>query len=200
VRAQFYYPFAQVPHSMLSFFSTVMSVGVRTNIPPLNAVESLRRETLGTTSDEVLYQVRTMEQLAGGSVSRQRFLSQLFAIFAGIALLLACGGIYGVLAYLTNQRVPEIGVRMALGATAGQVIRLVLRQSLGMVVAGLTLGTVAAIAAARLLERFMAGVRPTEPLTFIVMLPLMLGAALFASFLPARRASRIDPVRALREE
>jgi putative ABC transport system permease protein len=200
VRAQFYYPFAQVPDSLLSFFSTVMSVGVRTNIPPLNAVDSLRREALGTTSAEVLYQVRTMQELASDTLARQRFLLLLFAIFAGMALLLACGGIYGVLAYLTNQRVPEIGVRMALGANAGQVMRLVLRQSLGMVLAGITLGTVGAIAAVRLLERFVAGVQATGPLTFAAMLPLMVGAALFASFLPARRASRTDPVRALRQD
>jgi predicted permease len=199
LRAQFYYPFAQVPDSLLSFFSTLMSISVRTNMPPLNAVDTLRRETVGT-SDQVLYQVRTMEQLVGDTLARQRFLLLLFAIFSGIALLLACGGIYGVLAYLTNQRVPEIGVRMALGANGGQVMRLVLRQSLGMVVAGITLGTIAAIAAGRLLARFVVGVHATELLTFAAMIPLMVGAALFASFLPARRASRTDPVRALRQE
>jgi len=200
MRAQIYYPFAQIPDSMLSFFSTLMSVGVRTNIPPLDTVDSMRRDAVGTTGDEVLYEVRTMEQLAGESLARQRFLVLLFTIFAGMALLLACGGIYGVLAYLTNQRVPEIGVRMALGASAGQVIRMVLRQSMGMVLAGITLGTVAAIAAGQLLERFVAGVQATEPLTFVAILPLMVGAALFASFLPARRASRTDPLRALRQD
>jgi predicted permease len=200
VRAQIYYPFAQVPDSLLSFFSTLMSVGVRTNMPPSDAVESLRREALGTTSDQVLYQVRTMEQLAGDTIARQRFLLLLFTMFASMAVLLACGGIYGVLAYLTDQRIPEIGVRMALGANAGQVIRLILRQSLGMVLAGVTLGAFAAVAAGRLLERLVAGVQASEPLTFAAMLPLMVGAALFASFLPARRASRTDPVRALRQE
>jgi predicted permease len=200
VRAQMYYPFAQVSDPLLSFFSTVMSVGVRTNIPALNAADSLSREVLGGGSDEVLYQVRTMEQLVVGTLARQRFLLLLFAIFAAIALLLACGGIYGVLAYLTNQRVPEIGVRMALGANTGQVMRLVLRQSLVMVLIGITLGTAAAIGAGRLLQRLLPGVQATEPLTFVVMLPLMIFAALVASFLPARRASRTDPVRALRQD
>src|SRR5262249_55163725 len=141
-----------------------------------------------------------MEQLAGDTLARQRFLLLLFGIFAGIALLSACGGIYGVLAYLTNQRVTEIGARMALGANAGQVMRLVFRQSLGIVLTGITLGTVAGIAAARLLERYVAGVQATEPLTFVATLPLMVEAVLFASFLPARRASRADPVQALRQE
>jgi predicted permease len=200
IRAQIYYPFAQVPDPMLGFFSTLMSVSVRTNIPPLNVVDSLRREALTATSDEVLYEIRTMEQLAGNSLARQRFLALLFAIFAGMALLLACGGIYGVLAYLTNQRVPEIGIRMALGASAGQVVRMVLRQSMGMVLAGIALGTVAAIAAGQMLERFVAGAEATEPLTFLATLLLMIGAALLASFLPARRASRTDPMRVLRQE
>ena len=116
------------------------------------------------------------------------------------AVLLACGGIYGVLAYLTNQRVPEIGVRMALGASGGQVIRMILRQSMRMVLAGAALGTVAAIAAGYLLERLVAGAQATEPLTFVAMLLLMVGAALLASFLPARQASRTDPMRVLRQE
>jgi len=200
VRAQMYYPFAQVPDSLLGFFSTLMSVSVRTNIPAMNTVDNLRREALQTASDAVLYQVRTMDQLVGDTLARQRFLVLLFAIFAAIALLLACGGIYGVLAYLTNQRVPEMGVRIALGANAGQVTRMVLRQSLAMVITGIAIGTVAAIGVQRLMDRFIDGVQGTGPLTFVVMLPLMLGAALFASLLPARRASRTDPVRALRQE
>jgi ABC-type antimicrobial peptide transport system permease subunit len=141
-----------------------------------------------------------MEQLASGTLSRQRFLLLLFGIFAGLALLLACIGIYGVLAYLTGQRIPEIGVRMALGASAGDVMAMVLRQSLGMIFAGVGVGIVAAFAAGRLLERLVAGVRPTEPVTIAIMIPILVVAALFASFLPARRASRIDPMRALKRD
>ena len=141
-----------------------------------------------------------MEQIVSATLARQRFLLLLFGIFAGLALLLACVGIYGVLAYLTSQRVPEFGVRMALGASAGDVTRLVLRQSLGMILAGVCLGTAASLAAGRLLERLVAGTRPTEPLTFAVMVLVLVAAALFASFLPARRASRLDPMKALRQE
>jgi putative ABC transport system permease protein len=117
-----------------------------------------------------------------------------------LALLLACIGIYGVLAYLTSQRVPEIGVRMALGASAGGVMWMVLRQSLGMIAAGLVVGVSGALAGARVLERLVEGMRPMEPLTLAFMILVLMVAALVASFVPARRASRVDPVTTLRQE
>ena len=126
--------------------------------------------------------------------------AQQFGVFAGLALLLACIGIYGVLAYLTSQRVPEIGVRMALGANARDVMRLVLGQSLGMILTGVGVGVAAALGAGRLLQRLVPGVRPAEPLTIVTMISVLLLAALFASFVPARRASRVDPISALRQE
>ena len=138
-----------------------------------------------------------MEQLASRSLERQRFLLMLFAIFAGLALLLACIGIYGVLAYVTSQRVPEIGLRMALGASARDVLRMVLRQSLRMIFVGVVVGLATALAAARLLERLVAGVRSTDPTTFAIMISILVAAALFASFLPARR---VDPMHALRQD
>ena len=200
LRDQVYYPFAQVPDVLMRLFSSFISMTVRTSIPPLDVVEPLRRQVRGTTSDQTFYEVQTMEQLAAASLARQRFLMMLFGIFAGLALLLACIGIYGVLAYVTSQRVPEIGLRMALGATARDVMRLVLRQSLRMIFAGVGVGLVSAYAAARLLERLVAGVRYNEPATFVVMISILVAAALLASFLPARRASRIDPTTALRQE
>jgi predicted permease len=200
VRDQLYYPFAQVPDPLLHFFSSVMSIAVRTDTKPLNVIEPLRREMRKASGEEVLYDVHTMEQLTRGSLARQRFLLLLFGIFAGLALLLACIGIYGVFAYLTGQRVPEMGVRIALGASARNVIWLVLRQSLGMVGAGVAVGMVAALAAGRLLQHSVEGMRPTELPTFAVMIFVLVAAALFASFLPARRASRIDPISALRQE
>ena len=200
VRAQLYYPFAQVPDGLLRRWSEVMSIAVRTSVAPLSIVEALRREVRGAAGDQVLYEVRTMEQLAGDSLVRQRFLMLLFGIFAGLALLLASIGLYGVMAYLTGQRIPEIGVRMALGATAGEVMWLVLRQSLGMILAGVAVGTAAALAAERILQRLVEGMQPTEAMTFAGMVAVLMVATLFAAFVPARRASRIDPVRALRQE
>jgi predicted permease len=200
VRDQIYYPFAQVPDQLMRLFSSFMSMAVRTSITPLNVVEPLRREVRGATSDQTLYEIRTMEQLASASLANQRFLTTLFGIFAGLALLLSCIGIYGLLAYVTSRRVPEIGLRMALGASARDVMGQVLRQSLGMIVGGVGVGLAFALAAARLLERLVAGVRSTEPLTFGIMISILVVTALFASFLPARRASRVDPMSALRQE
>ncbi len=124
----------------------------------------------------------------------------LFGIFAGLALLLACIGIYGVLAYLTGQGVPEIDVRMALGTTAGEVTRMVLRQSLGMIFVRIGGGILAALGAGRLLVHTVDGM-PTESSAFVITIPVLVVAALLASFGPARRVSRhIDPVSALRQE
>jgi predicted permease len=200
VRDQIYYPFAQVPAPLLHFFSSIMSIAVRTTVPPLNVVGPLRRELRGAAGDQALYESRTMEQLVSASLARQRFLLVLFGIFAAVALLLACIGIYGVLAYLTGQRVPEIGVRMTLGASPRDVLWLVIRQSLAMIFAGVGAGIVAALAAGRLLQRLVDGMRPADLSTFAIMIPVLLAAALLASFVPAHRASRVDPIGALRQE
>jgi predicted permease len=199
VRAQLYYPFAQVPDPLMRFFSTITSLAVRTTGDPLAAVGALRRDLRGATGDQVLYEVRTMEQLAGGTLAQQRFLLLLGGIFAGLALLLACIGIYGVLAYLTSQRTREFGVYMALGAHRGDVVRLVLRQALGIMLVGLAAGVPAALATGRLLDRLVSGMRSTEPLTFGVIVVAIVLCGLLAAFLPARRISRIDPVAALRQ-
>jgi predicted permease len=200
VRDQMYYPFAQVPTPLLHFFSSIMSFAARTTIPPLNVVEPLRQELRGVAGDQALYEVHTMEQLESASLARQRFLLLLFGIFAGLALLLACIGIYGVLAYLTGQRVPEIGVRMTLGAKPLDVMRLVLGESLVMIGVGAGVGILAALAAGRILNRVVEGMRPADVWTFAITVPVLVLAALFASFLPARRASRVDPVSALRQQ
>ena len=141
-----------------------------------------------------------MEQFLRDSLARQRFLLLLFGIFAGLALLLACIGIYGVLAYLTSQRVPEIGVRVALGARVGDVMWLVMRQSLEMIFLGVAAGAVGAFAAGRILMRLVEGAQPTEVSTFAATIGVLVAAALIASFIPAQRASRVDPVMALRRE
>jgi ABC-type antimicrobial peptide transport system permease subunit len=195
-----YYPFAQVPVPLLHFFSSVMSITIRTQSSPLTIVEPLQRELRGAAGDQVLYDIRDMEQLVDASLARQRFLSFLFAIFAGLALFLACIGVYGVLACLTRQRTSEIGVRMAVGASARDVMWLVLRQSLKMIAAGVGLGMIAAVAAGRLLQHLVEGMGPVNAATYSLMISLLVLAALLASFVPALRASLIDPVKALRQE
>lgn len=200
VRAQFYYPFAQLPDKLLRRWSELMSIVARTNVAPLSEVESLKRELRGAAGDQVLYEVHTVEQLASDSLARQRFLLLLFGVFAGLALVLACIGTYGVLAYLTRQRVPEIGIRIALGASPTSVMWMVLRQSLGMIFVGVALGTTGALAAGRVLKQLVEGMQSMEISSFATTIPVLVFAALLASFLPACRASRVDPVIALRQE
>lgn len=200
VREQIYLPFAQLPDSFLKLTASGMSLIVRTSVPPLTTVEAIRQQVRGVTRDQAMYEVRTMEQIVKASLARQRFLCLLFGIFAGLALLLACIGIYGVLAYLTSQRVPEMGVRMALGASTSDILQLILRQSLRLIAAGIVIGALVALGAGQLLERLIEGMEPTGPLTFIAMTVLLSAAALLASYIPARRASRIDPMTALRQD
>jgi predicted permease len=200
VRDQIYSPFAQVPASLMRVFSSFMSIAVRTRMPPLNVEEPLRLALRGSAGDQALYNVRSMDQLVARSLERQRFLLLLFGILAGIALLLASVGIYGVLAYLTSQRVPELGVRMALGATARDVRNLVLRQSVSMVAVGVVIGAAAAWGAGRLLVNVVDGMRPTDLSTAAAMTSLLVAAAVVASVLPARRAGRVDVLDALRQD
>lgn len=200
VQDQFYYPLFQVPDSLTRFFSSVMSVTIHTDVSPLSMLPALQRQARGSSGDQALYEVRTMEQLASGSLALQRFLLWLFAIFSALALTLACLGIYGVIAYLTNERVPEFGVRMALGATSGNVTRLVMGQGLALTLAGAGIGAGMSVIAGRVLERMVAGVPGPEPIVFCVMLAVLLAAALLACYLPARRAAKVDPMVALRYE
>jgi predicted permease len=200
VRAQLYYPLAQVPDGLMRRWSELMSVAVRTGVDPARVVEPVRRAVRGAGGDQVIYEVRTMEELAASSVGLQRFLMLVFGIFAGLALLLASIGIYGLLAYVTSRRVPEFGVRIAMGATGGDVMRLVFRQTAAMLAAGVAVGLGASFAAARVLERLVAGMRPGDPETVAAMVAVLTGAALAATFVPARRAARVDPMAALRAD
>ncbi|HEX3702301.1 MAG TPA: FtsX-like permease family protein [Vicinamibacterales bacterium] len=200
LRDQMYSPLAQVPRPLHRVFASFMSIAVRTRVAPLDVVEPLRRALRGASNDQALYEVRTMEQLVSGSLARQRFLAWLFAIFGGIALLLASVGVYGVVAYLTSQRAREFGVRMALGATARDVRRLVLRQTLGMIAVGVAIGSAGAWMADRVLLRAVDGMRSIDPATVASSMVILVAAALVASYVPARRASAADAMTALRQE
>ena len=200
VREQLYYPFAQVPDNFLPRWSQLMSIVVRTQTEPLAVLAALRNSVRGTTGDHVIYQVRTMEQLAASSIARQKFLLLLFGILAALALALACVGIYGVLAYLTRQRAPEIGIRMAMGANPQRVVRMVMQQSLLMIGAGVAIGTVGTVAAVRVLVRVVEGVQTADISSYAGAIAVLTAAALIASFLPARQASRVDALQALRQE
>jgi ABC-type antimicrobial peptide transport system permease subunit len=141
-----------------------------------------------------------MDEIVAGSIGQKRFTMTLLAAFALIALLLASIGIYGVLSYLVGQRTQEIGVRMALGAQRFDVLRMVLVDGARMTLVGIAVGFVAALALTRLMASMLFGVKPTDPLTFAAVALLLCGIALFACYVPARRAMKVDPMVALRYE
>ena len=200
VRDTVYYAFDQLPDRLVRRWSQLMSIAVRTSGPPGPQVAALTSAVRGPGDDEAFYEIRTLDQLARGSLDQQRFLLLLFAAFAVIALVLAALGIYGVQAFLAARRMPEFGVRVALGASRGRLLWLVVRQSLGIVLIGIGAGVMAALVASRILRSAVAGVGAVGvPTLTAVGLLLLLGAAL-ASLPPARRASRVDPVRTLRQE
>ena len=150
--------------------------------------------------DLPLFDVRTMEQRLSGSLATARFNTVLLSLLGGVGLLLAASGIYGVIAYYVSQRTQEIGVRMALGATRGSVVRLILSLAMRPVAVGAVLGILAATAASRVLASQLFQVSSTDPLTIAAVVTTLLGVALVASAVPARRAATVDPTRALQSE
>jgi ABC-type antimicrobial peptide transport system permease subunit len=147
-----------------------------------------------------MFHVRTLEQMTSDAVAQPRLYAVLLTIFAGTALLLAVVGVYGVMSFSVARRTRDIGVRMALGATPGGVLRLVLGEGARITAAGLALGVLAAWAATRLLRAQLYGVQPTDLSTFLVVAVLLSAVAVIACWLPARRATRIDPLIAIRSE
>lgn len=200
IQDQIYYPLAQVPDQLVRLFSSVLSIVIRTDVPPLNTLPGLQRQARGSAGDQTLYEAETMEELASASLGQQRFLLFLFGIFSGLALLLACVGIYSVVAYLTSQRVSEFGVRIALGADSANILGLVLRESLVIILAGSALGVVSSFAAQQVVRRLVPVAQAPLTSTFVLVLPILVAVALFASFIPARRAAKVDPMVALRYE
>jgi len=148
--------------------------------------------------DQPLGRVITLQQLLDNSVGSQRFSLALVGAFAVVALLLASLGLYGLVAYTVTQRTEEIGVRLALGASPGEVLRLVVRQAMGLATLGILIGLVAAMGAGRFIRSLLYEVSPLDPLTFILVPVLLLSAIALASLIPARRAARVDPVIAIR--
>ncbi|HJU89493.1 MAG TPA: ABC transporter permease [Gemmatimonadaceae bacterium] len=190
---EIYAPFAQWP---VDFISVVM----RTTGEPNAVVNGARNALRELDADLPMYNVRTLEAVVSESVARPRFYMLLLTSFAAVALLLSAIGIYGVIAYLVSMRTRELGIRIALGASNGDVLRLVLREGVVMASAGLVVGTIGALALSRLLSGLLFGVAPTDPLTFALVAATLAAVALAASFIPARRASRLDPLVAIRAE
>ncbi|HUF35789.1 MAG TPA: FtsX-like permease family protein, partial [Gemmatimonadales bacterium] len=171
-----------------------------TAVDPASLTEAARGVVARADPELPLFQVETMESATRQSLAVPRATAWAMTIFAGLALVLALGGIYGVLSYTVGQRSREIGIRMALGATRGRALRLVLRHGLALAGVGLALGLAAALAAARALEGLMVGFSALDPAIYLAVAALLLGATLLAALVPATRAVAVEAGAALREE
>ena len=190
-RIAFYLAHTQFP-------SRAMTVAVRGSADPAAMVSAIKKELQYLDPDLPMYHVRTMEQQVGESLARRRFTMLLLGVFASVALALATIGIYGVMAYLVNQGIREIGIRMALGASRRNILSLVVRQGMALALSGVTIGLAVAFLLTRLMRSLLFGVEATDPTTFAVISLFLAMIALFASYIPAQRAARIDPVISLR--
>ncbi len=191
---EIYMPYQQHPG-----WATALNVIVRTSSDPLALLETLRRKIHDHSSD-VPVKFTTMEASLAQNVAAPRFRTLLLGILAGLAVCLAMAGVYGVMAYVVSQRSNEIGLRMALGASSGDVLRLVLRHAMTLAAIGLAIGLTGAVGATRLLRSLLFEVKPADPLTYVTVAVLLGTVALAASYVPAHRASRVDPAIALRQE
>lgn len=200
IQAQFYFPLMQVPDKFMPLLSNGMGFVMRTRVPPETLLGDIRRAVGQLSSQQVVYGEETMEETVARSLAARQFAMDLLGIFAGLALVLACVGIYGVISYLAGQRTHEIGIRMALGAQRANVLRMVVGEGARMALIGVALGTAAALGLTRLMANQLFGISPHDPLTFAGVALLLAMVALGACYLPARRAMRIDPMVALRQE
>jgi putative ABC transport system permease protein len=192
-RPEVYAPLLQVP-------VPYMALTVRTLAEPAALTAAVRHSVMAVDKDQPLFQVKTMEQVVEDSVAGRRFQMSLLTIFAGIALGLAAIGIYGLMSYTVNERTHEIGIRMALGAKRGDVLHLVVRHGMMLALVGVVLGTGGAFLLTRLLFGMLYGVGVNDPTTLLSVATLLTGVAALASYIPARRATRADPMVALRYE
>ncbi|MGH9630722.1 MAG: FtsX-like permease family protein, partial [Bryobacteraceae bacterium] len=192
VRPGVYRPCAQNPPLSAMF-------AVRTEGDPLWLVNAVRREVLAIDPAQPISAVKTMEDVIESSMGQRRLTMVLLGMFACVALLLAIVGIYGAIAYSVSRRKRELGIRRALGARQSAIIRLVVGHVLGLTLAGILIGMAGALALTRVIEGLLFDISPTDPAVFLAIAVLFIGAALAAGYIPALRASRIDPMSALRD-
>jgi putative ABC transport system permease protein len=192
-KGQIFYPLAQGRTSG-------MHLVARTTTDPLSLVSAVRGVIRNVDPEQTVYRVMTMEQVVADAVARPRLTMLLLGLLAALALSLAVVGVYGVMSYAVAQRTQEIGIRMALGAKAGDVLKLIIRQGMKLVLIGIGIGLMGALALTRLMTNLLFGVGATDPVTFIVIALLLTTVALLACWIPARRATKVDPMIALRCE
>jgi predicted permease len=195
-------PIPQLPDQVMSAVRTFNPANftVRASVAPASLMNAVKREIAALDPTIAMTRVRSMEEIVGRAVASQRFNMLLVGLFAGLGLLLAAVGIYGVMSYSVAQRTNEIGIQMALGAQAGDVLKLVIRQGVQLALLGIGIGLAGALALTRLLKTLLFNVSATDPLTFAGIAMLLLLVALLACWIPARRAAKVDPMIALRAE
>jgi predicted permease len=199
IRAQFYMPLTQIPDQYIGVLSSA-GVVLRTSADPMQYQNAVRAQVLGTDRDQPVWGMKSMETLIADTLAERRFSMLLLGAFAGIALLLATIGIYGVISYLVSQRTREVGIRLALGARTEDVLKLVAGRGALLALGGVAIGLAGALAATQALSKMLFGVRPTDPLTYFAVALVLSSVSALASYLPARRAAAIDPMVALRYE
>jgi putative ABC transport system permease protein len=190
---QSYEPFAQEPSSFITLV-------VRSDSDPTKLSAAIRSQVLALDKEQPVYGITRLEQTLANSVAQQRFSMLLLGIFATVALVLAAVGLYGVMAYSVTQRTHELGIRMALGASSRDVLGLVVGHALALTLIGVGIGLIAAFFLTRLMESLLFGVSATDPVTFAAIAAMLTGVSLLASYIPARRAMKVDPMIALRYE
>jgi putative ABC transport system permease protein len=199
-RVEIYTPYKQIPAENFANANRGLWLAVKTKGDPTSLAPAIRNEVLQIDKDQPISNVGTMEQIVASTVAPQKFATWLLAVFAASAMLLAAIGIYGVMAYSVTQRTHEIGIRMALGAARRDVLRMVVLQGMKLALFGVALGLVGAFALTRLMSSLLYGVSATDPLTYGGVSLLLASVALLACLIPARKATRVDPMIALRYE
>jgi putative ABC transport system permease protein len=188
-----------MPDDFISITPSGSAVVVRSdNLPTL--LDSIRQASLELSREQVIFSPQSMDSIIADSLARQRFSMILFGSFSLLALLLASVGIFGVSSYVVGQRTHEIGIRMALGARRLDILRLILGSAGKLALSGVLIGFLCALALTRLMAGLLYGVSPNDPLTFVVVPAILIFVAMLASYLPARRAAKVDPLVALRYE
>jgi putative ABC transport system permease protein len=198
--AQFYTNFNQIDLQSVPASVRRINLLVLTDVEPLRLASAVRGQIAALNKDQAVFNVRTMEQIVAQSVAARRFSMLLLTVFAIVALALASLGIYGLMSYAVAQRTREIGVRMALGAQLSDVLKLVLGQGMKLAFVGVALGLVASMALTRTIKNLLFGISASDPLTFAAIALLLVLVALLACFIPAHRATKVDPLVALRYE
>jgi len=200
LRAQMYLSCMQMPENYIALSPSGSGVVLRSSQITTGLIDSIRQTSHNMSRDQVLFGMRTMDDIISSSLAERRFSMILLTVFAALALILASIGLYGVISYLVGQRTQEIGVRMALGAKSSDILRLILQGAGRVAVVGIIAGLMMSFAVTRLMSKLLYGVRATDPLTVFVVTFLLSLVALAAGYIPARRATKIDPMVALREE